>query len=192
MSTIPDFSITLNRESPSQHNSTYDPNLGYLAFGGIVPVPTTFPTVTVPVQVLKSSYAKGSKAYTFYAVDVEAYTFSGSMKRTNSTTMAAILDSGTTLNSFPSDVAKAYNSRFIPPAYKDDGLYFVACNATAPDFEVQIGGKKFKVDPKDQIVATGTTNTTTGEAVCLSGTQSNRDFHDLSTLCVQYVYIPLQ
>lgn len=46
---IPDFSITLNRGSfEAQEGSRYDPNLGYIAFGGYPPIPTVSPTVTVP------------------------------------------------------------------------------------------------------------------------------------------------
>jgi hypothetical protein len=46
---IVDFSLSINRGSfEAQEGSKYDPNLGYIAFGGFPPVPTVSPTVTVP------------------------------------------------------------------------------------------------------------------------------------------------
>ncbi|KAJ7867225.1 acid protease [Mycena olivaceomarginata] len=64
-------------------------NLGFLAFGGIAPVPSTANNNTV-------------------------------------------LDTGTTVNFFPSPVAAAYAAKFSPPAVvdPDTGLYTIACNAT--------------------------------------------------------------
>ena len=44
-------------------------------------------------------------------------------------------------------------------------MYVVDCNATAPEFLVQIGGVEFSVSPKDQIIPS---RTTSGDVVCFS------------------------
>lgn len=64
-----DFSVALNRGTfAAQESSTYDPNLGYLAFGGLAPVPTTSPSVTVPLQGLATE--SSGTGYFFYIVRV--------------------------------------------------------------------------------------------------------------------------
>jgi hypothetical protein len=77
------FSVALDRGTfEQQENDPFDPNLGFLSFGGIAPVPVTNTAVTVPVQGYSAttglpSNAPGSEFF-FYTVDVEAYTFPGS------------------------------------------------------------------------------------------------------------------
>lgn len=99
----------------------------------------------------------------------------------------AILDTGTSFNWLPTDVAKAYNAKFVPPATFDPnaGVYYVACNASIPDFEVQIGGQRFAIDGKDLILPAG--KDSTGKKVCISGIQDGGDpsnsFH-VFILCV--------
>ncbi|KZP26584.1 acid protease [Athelia psychrophila] len=181
----PYFSIALNRGSiAAQTNATYDPNLGYLAFGGIAPVKTTGSAVTVPVQGSTFLPAGNSTGYFFYTMDIGKYIFPNSTAQGLGLTGAgkqAILDAGTTLNYVPTEVAKAYNAQFNPPAefVADEATYYVACNATVPKFGVVIGGKTFTVDAKDQIIPAGTD--ATGAEVCLSGTQDGGDPSDPQT-----------
>ncbi|KAF7345412.1 Acid protease [Mycena venus] len=106
----------------------------------------------------------------YYTVDVDGYTFTGSDKLTTKNNNT-ILDSGTTLNLVPTKVAKAYNAQFVPKAKldKDSGLYLVDCNAKVPAFSVTLGGKKFPIDARDQILQAGTDDD--GNVVCISGTQ---------------------
>jgi hypothetical protein len=167
------FSLALNRGSPSP-NSTVDPNLGFIAFGGMPPVVLDKTAVTVPVQGYSTTTDDPSNAkdavFFYYTVDVDGYVFPGSTKlatKNNNT----ILDSGTTLNLLPTKVAKAYNAQFSPKATfdQDSGLYFVACNATVPTFSVTLGGKSFPIDARDQILNAGTDDD--GNVVCISGTQ---------------------
>lgn len=98
--------------------------------------------------------------------------------------MHGILDTGTTLNYLPADVAKAYNAKFVPPATYDeaDSVYIVGCNATAPKFQVEIGGKKFTIDGKDQILPAGVD--ANGNEICISGTQSGGDPSNSTTLFI--------
>lgn len=165
-------------------NSTYDPNLGYLAFGGIAPVPTTGTAVTVPVQGTTFSTG-GPKGYFFYAVDIDSYIFPGSKKLSlTGAGKQAILDTGTTLNYVPTAIAKAYNAQFKPAAkfVKDEDTYYVECDATVPSFEVVIGGKTFTIDGKDQISPAGTDSN--GKELCISGTQDGGDPSDPDTVYI--------
>ncbi|KAJ7348652.1 acid protease [Mycena albidolilacea] len=168
----PYFSIALDRGSFEQEeNDTFDPNLGFLAFGGIAPVPVLKNSVTVPIQGFSTTQTvlPGSNLF-FYTVDVDSYTFPGSDKvvTTNNNT---VLDTGTTVNFFPSPVAAAYAAKFSPPAVvdPDTGLYTIACNATVPDFAVTIGGKSFSIHKRDQILPTG--KDVNNNTVCITGTQ---------------------
>ncbi|KZP11138.1 acid protease [Athelia psychrophila] len=184
----PYFSVALNRGSiAAQTNESYDPNLGYLAFGGIAPVNTTDSAVTVPVQGSSISPSGNKTGYFFYTVDIGEYIFPGSTAKGLGLTGAgkqAILDTGNTLNYVPTNLAKAYNAQFSPPAkfVEDEDMYYVACNATVPKFDVVIGGKTFTVDAKDQILPLGTN--AKGEEVCISGTQDGGDPSDPETLYI--------
>lgn len=82
-----------------------------------------------------------------------------------------ILDTGTTLNYVPTDVADAFAAAFDPPAKfsEDEGLYVTTCNATIPLFTVDIGGTTFTVDQADNIIPLGTTDSK-GNELCGSGT----------------------
>ncbi|KAJ7824846.1 acid protease [Mycena leptocephala] len=170
----PYFSIALDRGSFEQEqNDNFDPNLGFLSFGGIAPVPVLKNSVTVPIQgfatTTQTGGLPGSNLF-FYTVDVDSYTFPGSDKVVTANNNT-VLDTGTTVNFFPSPVAAAYAAQFSPPAVvdPDTGLYTVACNATVPDFAVTIGGKRFPIDKRDQILPTGTD--ANNNTVCITGTQ---------------------
>ncbi|KAJ6521574.1 acid protease [Mycena vulgaris] len=164
----PYFSTALNRPSFAQQvANNYDSNLGYLAFGGIAPVAVGKTAVTVPIDTF-SIVGQSAHNYFFYAVDVQAYTFLGSSPLTARS--AVILDTGTTLNLIPDDIAAAYHAQFKPKAQYDaeDNLYIVDCKAKAPAFSVTIGGKAFTIDPRDQVIPGGTDDQ--GNVVCISGT----------------------
>jgi hypothetical protein len=74
----------------------------------------------------------------------------------------------------PNDVAAVFAAQFDPPANLTTNPltgrpgYVVQCNATAPEFQVTLGGKTFSIDPRDQIVPVTMDN---GTLVCASGTQ---------------------
>lgn len=52
---------------------------------------------------------------------------------------------------------------------EDEDTYYVQCNATAPDFAVTIGGVRFAVSGKDNVLPVGEDDD--GNQVCISGTQ---------------------
>ncbi|KAF8188903.1 acid protease [Mycena galopus ATCC 62051] len=171
----PFFSVALDRGTfDQQENDPFDPNLGFLAFGGIAPVPVVDTAVTIPVQGYSATTGDpengpGSEFF-FYTLDIEAYTFPGSshLVTANNNT---ILDTGTTLNYVPTPIIEAYAAQFHPKAVLDEDfdLYVVACNATVPAFDVTIGGKTFSVDARDQILPAGTDDE--GNIICITGTQ---------------------
>lgn len=59
-----------------------------------------------------------------------------------------LVDSGTTLNLFPAEVAAAINGAFRPPgARHSDGMaWTVACDAEPPALEVVVGGRAMRTD----------------------------------------------
>ena len=184
---ISDFSVALNRGSfKHQNHSSYDSNLGFLAFGGIAPVKTTKTAITVPVQGFAVKSGPLSGEYGFYTVNIDSYTFDGSTALTGSGKQA-VVDTGTTLNYIPNALAKAYNSKFVPPAtyVADDDLYLVNCSATVPAFTVEIGGTKFSIDAKDNILPAGTNPD--GNEVCMSGIQNGGDPSDSQATYILYV-----
>lgn len=162
----------MNRGTPAgTHSPAQDPNLGYLAFGGIAPVHVTNISTTVPIQ----GYSVATRAptsaphptYFYYTVDVHSYDFpnSSSITAANNNT---IVDSGTTLNLVPTEVAQAYNSGWGNVTWRS-GSYYVDCDAKAPPFAVVLGGKTFTIDPRDQVIWVGTDDN--GKDLCVSGTQ---------------------
>ncbi|KAF7315938.1 Acid protease [Mycena indigotica] len=171
----PFFSVALNRGTfDQQENDPFDPNLGFLSFGGLAPVPVTSTSVTVPVEGYSvttgiPSSAPGSPFF-FYTVAVQGFTFPGS-NHVHTANNNTILDTGTTLNFIPTDVMAAFAKAFQPPATLDEdfGLYLVDCNAKVPEFLVTIGGVRFSVDGRDQILPGGTDEN--GNIICVLGTQ---------------------
>ncbi|KAJ7619810.1 acid protease [Mycena polygramma] len=171
---FPDFSIALNRGTPAAtHSSGPAPHLGYLAFGGIAPVPVTTNCVTIPVQGYSLDTHAPTSAphptYFYYTTDVQAYVFPNSSAVPGGTASnQTILDSGTTLNLVPTEVARAYNTGWGDVVWRA-GTYYVDCAAQAPPFAVVFGGKTFAIDPRDQVVWVG--KDTSGKDMCVSGMQ---------------------
>jgi hypothetical protein len=168
----PIFSLALNRGSFANELSgpLEDPNLGYLAFGGIAPVAVTNTSVTVPLQGLSVGTNKTASSYFYYTIDL-SYNFSGSQQVANATGQA-ILDSGTTLAMVPTPIAQAFNALFVPPAVYNStfSLYTVPCDATVPALSITVGGASFAVDAKDLVLPLGA-NDTQGNPLCMTGTQ---------------------
>jgi len=80
------------------------------------------------------------------------------------TSVEYIVDSGTTLNYFPTSVANAINAAFVPAAKfsNADGAYVVSCTAKAPTFSISIGGVLFPTNPLDMILDAG-------DGTCITG-----------------------
>ncbi|KAJ7069940.1 acid protease [Mycena amicta] len=177
----PYFSVALNRGSVANElNSTFDANLGYLAFGGHAPVPVVEKTsTTVPVQSFVAS-SNASAKFFWYAVTIDSYNFPGSESvpaaaNGSFTPGVTVLDTGTAINIVPGPVAAAYAASFNPPATLTTvaGLrgYIVDCNATVPEFSITIGGQNFSMDARDQVFPV--IADTAGDLICVLGTQSS-------------------
>ncbi|KAJ3773568.1 acid protease [Lentinula raphanica] len=171
----PFFSVALDRGSFAAENSSdLDQNLGFIAFGGIAPVDVTDTAVTVPIQGYNAAtflpQNSSRVTYFYYTVDVELMSFTGNHK-VFGTTNNIILDTGTTLDYVPTEVADAFAAAFDPPAVKDEdfGVYVVVCSATVPEFTVNIGGVTFTVDPADNLLPLGIQDDQ-GNDLCASGT----------------------
>ena len=79
-----------------------------------------------------------------------------------------VVDTGTIPIILGEQGASAIGALFSPPAQKVGGSWFVYCNSTAPNLGVTIGGKTFKINPKDLVLDGGQTDQ---PDVCFSGIQ---------------------
>ncbi|KAJ5724858.1 acid protease [Penicillium malachiteum] len=89
-----------------------------------------------------------------------------------------VVDSGTTLNYYPTSVANSVNHAFDPPAKKNTGgTYRVACDATPPTHGITIKGNTFIINPLDMILPYGQNND--GKEICITGiTDGGDDFRE--------------
>ncbi|KAK6612564.1 aspartic-type [Botrytis cinerea] len=107
-------------------------------------------------------------AYDFYTIKIQAAYLNGKAI-SGASTPTYIVDSGTTLNYFPTKMANAINKAFVPAAVysSDQGAYVVSCTAVPPVFSIEIGGTVFYTNPLDMILYAGTDDD--GNDVCISG-----------------------
>ncbi|RDW61612.1 aspartic proteinase [Coleophoma crateriformis] len=140
---------------------------GYLALGGVPPVNFTQNFTSTPILI--TSISGYPVTYDFYTIEVDDIVLDGAAVSGSGGTTQYIVDSGTTLNYFPTAVADAVNAAFSPAAvYSDyEGAYIVDCNAVAPSLGIQIGGTIFYTNPLDMILLAGTDSA--GNDVCISG-----------------------
>lgn len=149
----PTFSLAIQRDGSSVG--------GYIAFGGLPAAVTTNGSfASTPIQVLT---AQGGTADTFYTITPDAIVYTGAAAKNSA---QYIVDSGTSLTYLPTAVVKSVAALFSPQATFDSsqGVYFVTCTATAPNFGVKIGGTTFTVSPKDLILK-GQKDPSTGKCV---------------------------
>ena len=151
--TAPYFSLAIERADSGP--------AGYLALGGLPPVNYTEPFASTPIQYLTASNGGDSfteSNYTYYVISPQGIIYPGTNGTVNATGFQAIVDSGTTLNYFPTAIADEINAAFVPPATWSDyeGGYVVDCNATAPSVAVEIDGVLFYTNPDDLILDDGT------------------------------------
>jgi hypothetical protein len=154
---------------------------GYLALGGLPPVNFTEGFTSTPILI--TTIQGYPYTYDFYTINIEGATLNGKMISGSASQQGQkiqyIVDSGTTLNYFPTPVANAINAAFNPPAiFSDDyGAYVVDCNATAPSMGINIGGTVFYHNKLDMILLAGTDDN--GNEICISGVDDGGD--DLAT-----------
>jgi len=156
---VPDlFSLAIERDISGA--------AGYLALGGLPPVSIDGPFASTPLLVF--TYEGTSYGYLYYTINIDTILLHGKpLPGSGGTGVQYIVDSGTTLNYFPTSAANAFNAAFDPPAVYSGGAYYVACNATRPALDIVIAGKTFDHNPLDLILLLGQDGQ--GNDVCISG-----------------------
>ncbi|KAG0652392.1 putative aspartic-type endopeptidase [Hyphodiscus hymeniophilus] len=146
---------------------------GYLALGGVPPVSFVQDFTSTPILI--TTIVGYPKAYDFYTININGVVLNGKTVKGSGGDIQYIVDSGTTLNYFPTPVADAVNAAFVPPAVYDDdqGAYVVACKAKAPSLGITISGTTFWTNPLDMILLAGTDEN--GNDVCISGIDDGGD-----------------
>jgi hypothetical protein len=160
------FSFALSRDESGNGNA------GVLTLGGTprlrdphVNVTGDFVSVPLEAQV-DQMLDRGTPELQQYGITVQGlyYGHLGRL-RTNNNAVQYIVDSGTSLNFVPTLDAANFNAMFDPPAIRgSDGTYLISCNATAPSLAYMIGGKLFRMNPKDLVIGYD-------QAFCQSGVQ---------------------
>ncbi|KAI1342085.1 aspartic peptidase domain-containing protein [Xylariaceae sp. FL0016] len=142
-----------------------DENRSYIAFGGVPPVKTGEYT-TVPIQ--KATTTRGKTDYFYYDIKVDSMHWNSSTINQTATGLPNMLvDSGTTINLFPSNVATAINNAYVPKATRQDSMVWsVACDAVPPTLDIVIGGKAIRTHPSSMILPETASE---GSNRCLSG-----------------------
>jgi len=140
---------------------------GYLALGGLPPVTINGSFTETPILI--TTIDGYPQTYDFYTINIEGITLDGKTVRRSSGATQYIVDSGTTLNYFPTSIANAVNDAFVPAAEydEDEGAYIVDCDATPPSLGININGTVFYTNPLDMILLAGTDED--GNDVCISG-----------------------
>lgn len=141
---------------------------GYLALGGLPPV--SFHSNFTSTPILITNIGHYPKALDFYTINIDSVLLHRHpIVGSGGKDIQYIVDSGTTLNYFPTAVADAINAEFEPPAvYSDDfGAYIVDCKAKKPSMGIVINGVKLDTNPIDMILYAGTDEN--GNDLCISG-----------------------
>ncbi|KAI0108623.1 aspartic peptidase domain-containing protein [Nemania sp. FL0031] len=140
-------------------------NRSYIAFGGVPPV-TTGEYTTVPIQKLTTN--SGRTDYFYYNINIDSIRWVSATKNQSVTKPPSMLvDSGTTINLFPPDIANAINNAYVPSGQREDTMVWsVPCNATPPALDIIIGGKPIRTHATSMILPETELN---GSGRCLSG-----------------------
>lgn len=116
----------------------------------------------------------GPKHYIYYGIMPDNMKVSNTeANQTWPRPVGMLVDTGTTLNYFPADVAQAINDLFVPPAvYGGEGTFAVRCDAVPPRVEIGIGGKAIPINPSNLILPETKQSTPDGD-YCISGVAAN-------------------
>ncbi|KAK8058368.1 acid protease [Apiospora phragmitis] len=143
-----------------------------VSFGGLPPNVTTGEFATTPIR--QMSVNGGPKHYMYYGLMPDNMKVGNTeTNQTWSKPAGMLVDTGTTLNYFPADVAQTINNLFVPPAeYAGDGTFAVRCDAAPPGIEIGIGGKAVRINPSSLILPETKQSYADGD-YCLSGVAAN-------------------
>ena len=155
--TKPIFAFALSRSVTSG---------GLMTIGGIPRLDDPYVNATNNVvATVPMEYYQNTTKFTFYLAGITGFQYPGAAP--NAGQGQYIIDTGTSISVLPPADVKAINALFNPPAVLDPtiGLYAVPCNATAPQFGVNIGGQTFYLNPKDLVVSVQGGNGTCASAI---------------------------
>ncbi|KAJ5175667.1 uncharacterized protein N7482_001544 [Penicillium canariense] len=141
---------------------------GYLTLGGLPPIDFVPHFTSTPILI--TNIQGYPTTYDFYTINIDSLRLNKKeITAAGGSSIQYIVDSGTTLNYYPTEFANQVNAAFDPPAVysDDDGVYIVDCNAKAPRHGVTINGKTFYINPLDMILNAGTDSN--GKTICISG-----------------------
>ncbi|KAI1415273.1 acid protease [Hypoxylon sp. FL1857] len=140
-------------------------NRSFIAFGGVPPVKTGEYT-TVPIQ--KGTTTAGRTDYFYYDIEIDSMSWNSSTINQTATNLPNMLvDSGTTINLFPRNVAAAINNAYSPAGQQEDSMVWsVPCDAVPPTLDIVIGGKAIRTHPSSMILPETAAE---GSNRCLSG-----------------------
>ncbi|CAJ2508226.1 Uu.00g094120.m01.CDS01 [Anthostomella pinea] len=126
-------------------------NRSYIAFGGVPPVPTG-PYTTVPIQ--KATTNTGKTDYFYYSIKVDSMHWSShTLNQTATHLPTMVVDSGTTINLFPGNIAAAINAAYVPRATQESSMVWsVPCDAVPPTLDIVIGGKAIRTHSSSMIL----------------------------------------
>lgn len=185
--TAPIFSMALTRDPQRTGQG------GVMGLGGIPDIPYAPTWISAPILPVGINTTSGEIIYQFYTVTVDGFAISSDQgaqfasipdarqnprktalrgprdpRNRNSSSVNAIVDSGTTLVYLSDELALAVAQAFDPPGGLNEtlDLYTVPCDATPPIFGASIGGKVFSVNPQDMMLQIDADT-------CMSGIQGN-------------------
>ncbi|KAI1805400.1 acid protease [Daldinia bambusicola] len=148
-----------------------DEERSYISFGGVPPVKTG-EYVTVPIEKGKFN---GKTDYFFYEVAVDSIVWNSSTVAQEATDIPhMVVDSATTINLFPLNVATDINKAFKPAAKRQQGssIWTVECDAVPPTLDIVIGGKAIRTSPRSMVIKETADD---GSVQCLSGIGAGRE-----------------
>ncbi|KAL7911682.1 aspartic peptidase domain-containing protein [Trichoderma velutinum] len=162
--TAPLFSIAMERGSG-----------GTFAIGGLPPVPIkpNFASTPILIADIGGSGVPGLRTnHSFYTIVAENYVVGDSQgkdERIPGAGILAVVDSGTFVTMLSPTITKALYEKFREPPVSPPGAlgnFLVPCNATAPEFGIEIADQTFYMSPEDLILQDIKVNDT-----CLLGVQ---------------------
>jgi hypothetical protein len=189
--TEPVFSMALTRDPQNTGQG------GVMGLGGVPDIPYAPTWISAPILPVGINRTSGEIEYQFYTITVDGFALSSDQsaqfasipdakqnpRKTalrgpvnaqdpNSSSVNAIVDSGTTLIYVSQQLAAAVVRAFDPPGAFDraSGYYLVLCTATPPIFGASIGGKVFNVNPRDMWQRR---SDNISDPLCTSSVQSN-------------------
>ncbi|AEO63786.1 uncharacterized protein THITE_123323 [Thermothielavioides terrestris NRRL 8126] len=163
----PIFSLGISRTNDKWSGNSSSPNKGkteesYLALGGLPPLDVEEETWTrTPIEGMRAvpEWGLDTDEKGMYIIKPDGFVIekqgngsaAGPVVIRNTTRIPVVVDVGATLTYLPTALVTQLYDAFDPPAQymSNGGLYFALCNATVPQFGVQIGNSTFYLAPDD-------------------------------------------